>query len=328
MMICYAHLHGGAIDEAQRHADELASIGRRRNDEEAMAYALAVGARVKLMRGDLAGARSLFADAAALARARSAAWPRSIALCGLASVTLAAGDEVGARAILEEALLFCGGVGYVGIDSLCGALALLLVKTGERDRARLASSTPWRRGRRTKPASRATSTDPSGALRAATREARALLGDPPGRDPAVRGPRRGARGCPGRPPSARVVVTNAAGQRSRMNGVDPALVDQLEAEAAQVPGVAGVHAVQVRWEGHRLFADLAIGVSPHLRITEAHTLAHTVEHDLLDHLAHLENITVHVEPDALLRADEGDAAAKEPARYTSGGSTRRRCAHE
>jgi predicted ATPase len=184
MTICYGYLHGGAVDEAQRYADELASIGRRRNDEEGVAYALAVGARVKLMRGDLAGARSLFADAAALARARSAAWGRAIALCGLASVTLAAGAEVDARAILEEALLFCGGVEYVGIDSLCGALALLLVKTGERDRA-LRVFDAVAAGAEDETSFTATLTDPSGALRTATREARALLGDPHPRDPAV-----------------------------------------------------------------------------------------------------------------------------------------------
>lgn len=183
-MICYVHLHGGAIDEAQRHADELAGIARRRNDEEAVAYALAVGARVQLVRGDLASARSLFAEAAVLARARSAAWPRSMALCGLASVALAAGDEVGARAILEEALHFCGGVGYVGIDSLCGALALLLVKTGERDRA-LRVFGAVAAGAENETGYRALLTDPSGALRAATREARALLGDPPPGDTAV-----------------------------------------------------------------------------------------------------------------------------------------------
>ena len=184
MIICYAHLHGGAIDEAQRHADELASIGRRRNDEEAVAYALAVSARVKLVRGDLAGARTLFADSAALARVRSAAWPRSMALCGLASVTLATGDEVGARAILEEAILFCAGVGYVGIDSLCGALALLLVKSGERDRA-LRVFGVVAAGTENDTGYSASLTDPSGALRMATREARALLGDPPRGDRAA-----------------------------------------------------------------------------------------------------------------------------------------------
>jgi predicted ATPase len=183
-MICYVHLHGGDTVRAQHHADELAAIARRRNDEEAVAYALAVGARVKLVRGDLAGARSLFADAAVLARARSAAWPRSMALCGLASVTLQAGDEPGARAILEEALYFCSGVGYVGIDSLCGALALLLLKAGERDRA-LRVFGAVTAGAENETGYRATLTDPSGALRAATREARALLGDPPPGDPAL-----------------------------------------------------------------------------------------------------------------------------------------------
>jgi hypothetical protein len=178
MMICYVHLHGGAIDEAQRNAEELEGAARRRNDEEAVAYALVVRARITLERGDLAGARSLFADGAGLARSRSAAWPRSMALCGLASATLAAGDEVDARAILEEALYFCSGVGYVGIDSLCGALALLLIKAGERERA-LRVFGAVAAGAEDETGYRATLTDPSGALRTATREARALLGNPP-----------------------------------------------------------------------------------------------------------------------------------------------------
>ena len=182
-MICYVHLHSGAIDEAQRRAEELAVAGRNRSSDEAMAYALAIVARVRLARGDLAGARSLFADAAALARARSASWPRSMALCGLASVVLAAGDEVGARAVLEEALHFCSGVSYVGIDCLCGALAMLLAKAGERDRA-LRVFRAVAPGAENEAGYAATLPDPSGALRRATREARALLGNPPPGDPA------------------------------------------------------------------------------------------------------------------------------------------------
>src|SRR5262249_17228098 len=161
-------------DEAQRAADEFARIAQHRHDEEAMAYALVVEARVKVLRGDLAGARRSFADAAALAGAHAEAWAGRIALCGLASVTLAAGDKVGARAILEEALVVCVGAGYLAIDSLCGALALLLVQSGERDRAlgvfggvalEAEDETDFN----------ATSADPSGALRTATREARTLL---------------------------------------------------------------------------------------------------------------------------------------------------------
>ena len=184
MMVGLVHLHAGAVVEAQQHADELGRSGRGRNDDETVAYALVVSARVSLVRGDLAGARSQFAEAAALSRARSAAWPRSMALCGLASVVLAAHDEAGARAILEEALHFCSGVGYVGIDGLCGAMALLLLKAGERDRA-LRVFAAVAAGAENETGYRATLTDPSGSLRAATRTARAELGDPPPGDPAL-----------------------------------------------------------------------------------------------------------------------------------------------
>lgn len=183
-MICFAHLYGGAIDEAERQTDELRALARRQHDDESLAYALTLSARAKLMRGDLAGARGLFADSAAIARARSAAWPRAMALCGLASVTLASGDEVGARALIEEALLLCSGVGFVGIDILCGALALLLVNAGERDRA-LRVFGAVAAGSESETGFAALMTDPSGALRAATREARKRLGDPPPGDPAV-----------------------------------------------------------------------------------------------------------------------------------------------
>ena len=182
--ICYGHLHAGALDQAQRRADELASFAQRRQEEEFTALAHTVSARVKLARGDLAGARSLFAEAVALARTRNSAWPRSIGLCGLASVTLAAGDEAGARAIIDEAILFCRGVGYVSLSALCGALALMLVKAGERERAlRVFMATAA--GTENDTTYAATMTDPSGALRAATREARALLGNPPPVDPAA-----------------------------------------------------------------------------------------------------------------------------------------------
>lgn len=89
--------------------------------------------------------------------------------------------------------------------------------------------------------------------------------------------------------------------RRLMNSVDPGLVDRLHEEASRVPQVAAVPEVRVRWEGHRLYADLEIAVSPDLTITEAHVIAHTVGDELLHRVAHLERVTVHVEPDALSR---------------------------
>jgi cation diffusion facilitator family transporter len=82
-----------------------------------------------------------------------------------------------------------------------------------------------------------------------------------------------------------------------LNAVDPALVDRIQHAAARAPGVRGVRQVQVRWEGHRLRADLAIRVDPALTVTQGHIIAHNVEHELLHHIAHLDGAAVHVEPD-------------------------------
>lgn len=179
LAICDALLYGGEVVEAQRYADEFAKIARLRGDDETVAYATAVNARIRAMWGDLDAAQRGFAEAAARAAAPSAGWIRAAALCGLASVTVAAGDEVRARAILEEAIVFCVGVGFVRIDVLCGALALALVNAGETDRAmRVFEAVAV--GAEGETDFRASAADPSGALRAATRRARKLLGDPPG----------------------------------------------------------------------------------------------------------------------------------------------------
>jgi hypothetical protein len=184
MTICFAQINAGVTDDAQERSDEFTLVAERRRDDEAMSYALVVAARVDLMRGEVGSARNLFAEAAALASAHSEAWALRIALCGLASATLASGDETGSQAILEEAIIVCLGGGYLGMDSLCGALALLLLKADERDRAARVFDAVAA-GTEDATTFNATSTDPSGALRTATREARALLGDPAPRDPAT-----------------------------------------------------------------------------------------------------------------------------------------------
>lgn len=84
--------------------------------------------------------------------------------------------------------------------------------------------------------------------------------------------------------------------RRLLNGVDPALVDQVEHEAELVEGVQSISRVQLRWEGHRLHADLAIAVDPTVGIVEAHTIAHAVESALRLRIAHLDEASVHVEP--------------------------------
>jgi cation diffusion facilitator family transporter len=87
--------------------------------------------------------------------------------------------------------------------------------------------------------------------------------------------------------------------RRLLNGVDPELVDRIENRTAHTPGVVSVRGVRVRWEGHRLQADLTIGVRPDLDVTEAYAIAHAVEHELAHHIAHLDRVNVAVEPEAL-----------------------------
>jgi cation diffusion facilitator family transporter len=85
--------------------------------------------------------------------------------------------------------------------------------------------------------------------------------------------------------------------RRLMNGVDPDLVDRIEHAATHAPGVSSVNDVRVRWEGHRLRADLAVTVDRSLNVVDAHEIAHGVEHELLHRVPHLDAATVHVEPD-------------------------------
>ena len=97
-------------------------------------------------------------------------------------MTIAGGDHASARALLEEALYHNSGVGWVAVDVLCGTIALMLAQEGERDRA-LRVFAAVRAQVEDEAGPIALITDPSGALRNATREARRLLGDPPPVDP-------------------------------------------------------------------------------------------------------------------------------------------------
>lgn len=82
-----------------------------------------------------------------------------------------------------------------------------------------------------------------------------------------------------------------------MDGVDPELVQQAVHVVGEVPGVEDVAGVRMRWTGHRLLADVQIRVDGRLPVTEAHVIAHQVEHALVHGVRRLAAATVHVEPD-------------------------------
>jgi len=89
--------------------------------------------------------------------------------------------------------------------------------------------------------------------------------------------------------------TNAVFTRL-LDGVDPAVIVEIKHAVQHTPEVQEVTQVRVRWLGHRLHAELNIAVSPHLSVAQGHAIATEVRHQLLHHLPHLANATIHIDP--------------------------------
>ncbi len=84
--------------------------------------------------------------------------------------------------------------------------------------------------------------------------------------------------------------------RRLMDAVEPEVVDSIERTAAAVPGVEAVHAVRVRWLGHRLQAELHAVVNEELSTRESHRIAEEVRHTLFHVQPRLATISVHTDP--------------------------------
>ena len=80
-----------------------------------------------------------------------------------------------------------------------------------------------------------------------------------------------------------------------LDGVEPDVVDEISHEASEVPGVREVGEVRVRWSGHRMHAEVNVAVTPQLSVEEGHAVAMAVRQELMSHLKHLFNVTVHVD---------------------------------
>jgi cation diffusion facilitator family transporter len=81
-----------------------------------------------------------------------------------------------------------------------------------------------------------------------------------------------------------------------VDGIDPAVLDELRHIAQHAPGVQAVTEVQARWVGHRLRTELNIAVSPSLSVAQGHAIAKEVRHQLLHHVRYLNEVSVHVDP--------------------------------
>ncbi len=84
--------------------------------------------------------------------------------------------------------------------------------------------------------------------------------------------------------------------RRLLDGVDPAVVDDVEESVRSVRGVRGITDLRVRWHGHQLSVAVSICVDPDLSVSQGHDTAHEVEHALHHRFSFPVHAIVHVEP--------------------------------
>lgn len=81
-----------------------------------------------------------------------------------------------------------------------------------------------------------------------------------------------------------------------LDGVDPAVVEEIRSEALRSPGVEDVTEIRVRWIGHSLHAEVNVAVDPNLTVHQSHEIAKTVLYRLLNGISYLANATIHIDP--------------------------------
>ena len=85
--------------------------------------------------------------------------------------------------------------------------------------------------------------------------------------------------------SAKSVIVRA------LDGIDPAIVEEIEHAAEHVKGIKIISA-RARWLGHRLHTDVAIEVESGLPVSEAIQLAEQLRAELLEHISALRTATI------------------------------------
>ncbi len=80
-----------------------------------------------------------------------------------------------------------------------------------------------------------------------------------------------------------------------LDAVDPEVVGEVESVTNSIEEVLGVNSCQVRWMGHRLRADISIGVDSTLSVGDGHHVGEHVRRTLQRKVRHLDQAFVHVE---------------------------------
>jgi cation diffusion facilitator family transporter len=81
-----------------------------------------------------------------------------------------------------------------------------------------------------------------------------------------------------------------------LDGIEPAVLDDMTHATRHVPGVQEVHNVRARWLGHKIQADLHITVDRRLSVEESHRIVEDVERAIAEHVPAIGRASVHVCP--------------------------------
>jgi cation diffusion facilitator family transporter len=96
----------------------------------------------------------------------------------------------------------------------------------------------------------------------------------------------------------RIVWTSGKPVLTRLlDGTDPEIKDEIRHAVAHARGVREVTEVRVRWLGHRLHAEINLAVAPEQTVGESHAIAIEAKTRILQHLPHLSNAIIHVDPE-------------------------------
>lgn len=79
--------------------------------------------------------------------------------------------------------------------------------------------------------------------------------------------------------------------------VDPQMLTKIERIICHVDGVKKIHQLRSRMMGQDIFVDVHILVNPFISVSEGHFIAQNVHRALINQLDHVEDVTVHVDPE-------------------------------
>jgi cation diffusion facilitator family transporter len=79
-----------------------------------------------------------------------------------------------------------------------------------------------------------------------------------------------------------------------LDGIDPAVLDELRTEASEVPGVLGVQEVRARWLGHVVLSEMTVTVDGGRSAREASEIADAVRHRVTDKVDHVAEATIQI----------------------------------